>query len=95
MLMTLHVVKSGSLQHCLALQGGCQQTDALGQCTVTLYISEAPTSGRTVISTCSQGDSLVTALLVGPEMGLLHMQVHLGSGAVGALCSTGHSGVWP
>ena len=52
-------------------------------------------SGRTVMSTCSQGDSLVTALLVGSEMGLLHMQVHLGPGAVGALCSAGHSGVWP
>lgn len=45
------------------------------------------------MSAFSQGDSVVTPLMVGPEMGLLHMQVHLGPGVAGAICGAGHSGV--
>jgi len=37
----LHVAKSGGLQHCLALQYGRKWADALSECTLTLYISEA------------------------------------------------------
>ncbi len=40
MLMTCMLSRVAVLQHCFALQGGCKQPDALGQCTVTLYVSE-------------------------------------------------------